>query len=372
MVFSLAIICGFLYLYRGLKSEGKTEKIILIGFGYLFFSMALDRIIIYFRDFFIIGYYEGHIFMGDFSNTEAMYDVIQQIGHLVTLSGYMLTIFCFETTLKRTKYVLTIIDAVVIFLIIFVDKDIFYYAAGLWGLFFNFYFFMLLKESSKEYQTVFSLIATGIMFIAFGNSMGSSGVRRLDIFPLIIPPISVMGGFIVSILPMILNPKVFSRSRSTLSISLMVGCFTTMLIIICMIGFNPSIDLTTLIGFVVSSTLYIPLFFYLFYLMVKISKSGPSQAVLGGSQELESKTQDILRMFTRPQKVTEEEVSISKEKRTCLVCKGKVGRYNFICNDCGAFYCENCARTLTDLENACWVCETPFDESKPVKLKTPL
>jgi len=39
----------------------------------------------------------------------------------------------------------------------------------------------------------------------------------------------------------------------------------------------------------------------------------------------------------------------------------------FICKDCGAFYCEKCTHALINLENACWVCDTPFDKSKPVK-----
>ena len=74
-------------------------------------------------------------------------------------------------------------------------------------------------------------------------------------------------------------------------------------------------------------------------------------------------------MFAKPQKVTEEEVSISKEKKICLVCKGKLARYNiFLCPECNTFYCSKCAHALSDLENACWVCEVPFDESKPVRL----
>jgi len=73
-------------------------------------------------------------------------------------------------------------------------------------------------------------------------------------------------------------------------------------------------------------------------------------------------------MFTKPQKVTEEEVSIAKEKKICLVCKGKVLGHNvFICLGCDTFYCQKCAYALENLENACWVCETPFDESKPSK-----
>ena len=30
------------------------------------------------------------------------------------------------------------------------------------------------------------------------------------------------------------------------------------------------------------------------------------------------------------------------------------------------FYCNNCSESLAELENMCWVCNTPFDKSKPV------
>lgn len=77
---------------------------------------------------------------------------------------------------------------------------------------------------------------------------------------------------------------------------------------------------------------------------------------------------DLFRISKRPDQITEEEVSISKEKKICLVCKGKVEKFNiFICSKCDTFYCENCARTLSGLENACWVCNSPFDESIPSK-----
>jgi hypothetical protein len=34
---------------------------------------------------------------------------------------------------------------------------------------------------------------------------------------------------------------------------------------------------------------------------------------------------------------------------------------------CGAKYCENCARALTDLENVCWARGELIDYSKPKK-----
>ena len=64
--------------------------------------------------------------------------------------------------------------------------------------------------------------------------------------------------------------------------------------------------------------------------------------------------------------VSEEKVTIHKEKKVCLVCRGEVLRYTYIC-ECGAIYCENCARAITDLENVCWVCDVPIDYLKPVK-----
>ncbi|MHA2010172.1 MAG: tetratricopeptide repeat protein [Promethearchaeota archaeon] len=62
--------------------------------------------------------------------------------------------------------------------------------------------------------------------------------------------------------------------------------------------------------------------------------------------------------------VSEEKVSVSKEKKICLVCRGEVLRFLFICL-CGAIYCENCVQALINLENACWVCDMPIDDLKP-------
>ena len=64
--------------------------------------------------------------------------------------------------------------------------------------------------------------------------------------------------------------------------------------------------------------------------------------------------------------IREEKVVISKETKICLVCRGEVFGFSYICK-CGANYCENCARALSNLENVCWFCEVPIDYSKPVK-----
>ena len=78
----------------------------------------------------------------------------------------------------------------------------------------------------------------------------------------------------------------------------------------------------------------------------------------------------LFRLSKRPDGFTEEEVTFHREKKICLVCKGRVAKFNYICPICDALYCMNCAQALTNLENACWVCDSPIDDSKPVELST--
>ena len=76
----------------------------------------------------------------------------------------------------------------------------------------------------------------------------------------------------------------------------------------------------------------------------------------------------LFRLTKRPDTITEEEVTFHREKKICLVCKSRVEKFNYICPKCDALYCMNCAQALTDLENVCWVCDSPIDDSKPTKV----
>lgn len=74
--------------------------------------------------------------------------------------------------------------------------------------------------------------------------------------------------------------------------------------------------------------------------------------------------------ITRPENLTDEDVAFYREQTVCLVCKNTLRGFisNYICPECRALYCENCARTLTILENFCWSCNSPIDKTKPIKL----
>ena len=39
-----------------------------------------------------------------------------------------------------------------------------------------------------------------------------------------------------------------------------------------------------------------------------------------------------------------------------------------MCPECDALYCVKCSNALTDLENECWVYNTPFDETSALQV----
>jgi len=103
----------------------------------------------------------------------------------------------------------------------------------------------------------------------------------------------------------------------------------------------------------------------------KWEKLKEENATLSERLELAQIDEQIERMLqNRSQligQIIEDKVAVHKEKKICMICKGEVLGYIYIC-ECNAIYCENCVQALIDLENACWVCESPIDQSKPVKL----
>jgi len=113
-----------------------------------------------------------------------------------------------------------------------------------------------------------------------------------------------------------------------------------------------------------------PIFYYLGLKEehVKLKETSSEEETASEKSEI-----TLVKVLSRlkPGEITDDEVVFYREQAICLVCKGKVGGFNiFICKKCRALYCGNCARSLIDLENRCWVCDKPFDKSKPSKSHT--
>lgn len=127
-----------------------------------------------------------------------------------------------------------------------------------------------------------------------------------------------------------------------------------------------SVFMTTLPQTYTITTIFIAFSFCFLYLGFREESENVKKAKPKKEIKLES---EIFRIAQyKREDITEEEVSISKEKKICLVCKGNVGEFNvYVCPGCGTFYCAKCARALIELENMCWVCGRQIDKSKPTK-----
>jgi len=102
--------------------------------------------------------------------------------------------------------------------------------------------------------------------------------------------------------------------------------------------------------------------FWLLYLALREEPEKPVKIPLEKEIKVEG---DLFRITKRPDIITEEEVSFHKEKKICLVCKGNAVKFTYICPECDALYCQNCAQALIEIENVCWVCDSQIDDSKP-------
>ena len=114
MAIFILICSGVYYLYRGVHAEKSSEKIMLLGFAGLWFGLSLTRLFFYFSDYYIEGIYSGHVFLGDPNNVNPISEMLIKLGYISWLVGMLLFLLAFEIITKRMKYVLSIINIVLI------------------------------------------------------------------------------------------------------------------------------------------------------------------------------------------------------------------------------------------------------------------
>jgi hypothetical protein len=343
------------------------EKNLLLGFGFLlFFGMALTHIFLYIGTLLIPGWYTGHAYYVNFDENLPLGGV-ENIYLLASLFlnyiGSMFFILMFERAIKTTKYIFGSIALILTSIsLIIIEFSIISTGFNLYVM--TFIIFWLSIKSSKKLQLA-------AIFLIIGSSFGNLAiVIRIPIYVLGIHPsfplilILISGLFVF--FPFFVNIETIKEYKLILLwIFLIVVEFFIIVISVYIIFHLP-------ILFALELILCVPLFLIwcilAIYKIYKIATEKPSK-YLDATKESVEKRQDIIKAFVKPKRVTEEEVSFSKEKKICLVCKGKLERKMYMCPDCSTFYCNKCSDTLSNLENACWVCETPFDKSKPVKLE---
>ena len=358
-------ICGLLYTYRGRQKENIKEKLPLIGFSCFYICFGIGRIFLYLSDLQINGIFQNGTFIGDVNDYGPIYEILFRCFLVSSGMGFVLLYFMVEKSVFPTKYLITTITVVITISQIVLPFE---FALVIEALSWNFKIiitvFILYKFTrwaQLEFKAIGLFLLISITLLVNGVILNYTPNKELISIPLFIDPLFVIIGVFVAMIPLLINPSRLPQNRiywvgfSIFNITSFIG----------FIFMAFPILFTELFIFNIANELFI--LFLLIYMNYRLLKDVKSLSVTLKTLEFRKEKPDVFKALTKPQKLTEEEVSISKEKKICLVCKGKVGGFNFICYECGSFYCEICVKVMINLENACWFCNTPIDPSKPSK-----
>jgi len=356
------VFCGCLYIYKALKSEGETDKLLLLGFGAVLIGNGFIVFFAKINDLTLPGTFSNGTFYGNYNVLEPINGFLMAIGNVSSWCGYALFVFSLEKVIRKSKFLSTAIIVLNIILVLVVPIDLkliivrisYYYNAVIVVLF----LYYITINSDINIKSISTFLLFGISFFTFGISLLGFDIKSSNI-PLIILPLFLIAGAFLVTLPLMIPPRILSKVVSLWYGYIFIYLIFSILMILIYIYFiyyhayYQIYSLIVVISFIILNL-------YLNYRIIKdIKADTPSKTPLP----------DLLKTFLKPQKLTEEEVSISKEKKVCLVCKNKVGGINFICKNCETFYCQKCYNALKDHENLCWACNSTLDTSKPVKLE---
>ncbi len=312
------------------------------------------------------------IYGGVYENNYA-FSVFYTIGFYSWFVGVLIFIILFEKIhqtffnkeeLKKPKYIMTIsnIAFMIIAGFIYELRNILF-LIDVWiiiGI-----LFWLSIQASKELQVVSILIIIGANISLFGAQIRV--IKHIVNISPVVPPMLMIIGSITMISPFFIDIEKLLEKKPLFHWKILIISHSILLFLAGSTLFFIKIPLYLTIYNVLQN---FPVFSLLigFAIVQKHKKEELTSKKPGLLKHREKEGLEYLfRGFTKPKHLTEDEVSVAKEKRICLVCKNKLTRNIYICPDCGAFYCAKCCATLAKLENACWVCGSRFDESQPIK-----
>jgi len=286
--------------------------LLMYGFASFWFSIALARTFFYFSDYFLEGTYTG--------NLNTIFETFDIVNY--TFLYFYLYIFIYM--------LINVISLSLIFI-----------------------WFSI--KSKQEFQALSSVMAIGFTMLLIGWVFEAMIIKSLNIIHPAIPPILVIGGAIIAISPLITNLEFFSKGFTNWFVLTSIICILVFLGLISFTNIPPFA--LSLVIILISSFVFIMVIIYIVISIVKRVRT-PESLELKKSEELK----DFLKIFSKPQAFTKEEINFYIEKKICLVCKSKISRLNYVCPGCEVLYCVRCSEALINLENACWVCETPLNK----------
>jgi len=356
----LLLLTSIRYFGLAKKKENPNEQIIVISFSRMFIGFTVYSILLNLSFLFLESNYENFIFWGDVRNPLLIeYIWLTKLSMISYFGGLSIFFYAYEKVVSRRKHMMTLITIIVVLMILLLPHEFVFFQFhtlifAIMALIYLHTLFNLMKWSQKQLRAATSFIILGSWFLGSFLGYMSPAYMQLGVTPILVFPTFFIIGILLFIAPTIFKPEFFSRKIKY--------WYFFSLIIIC-------IQFVSLIYTIIESGIGVYMLSPLILIIFFIIECGFLIRFLKNEETISEKEDiGVLGIFTRPEKITEEEISVSQEKKICLTCKGKLKRTIYMCPGCNTFYCQKCVLTLSDLENTCWVCDTVLDEQKPVKL----
>ena len=337
--------------------DNLLEKSINKAYAYIFLFFTSSFIFLCLSFFFLETTYINYAYWGNFNNFNIIYEWLIKCYHINFWGAFIPYFFSIAKVFNyKIRFFSFFHLLFIILIVIFPYRVLINFMPLLFGVTTVLYLhslFMLMNYSRKDIISTF-IIIIGTLLMGASSFFEIPSIKQTGtMFSIMLPFFWIVGTFICFI-PTIVKPYYFSNKMIY-----WYSCNTIYIIFMFTLPIYLIIS-QKLIEFKILAVIFLSFFLIEEFNVINMIKK-EKHIVLKEEPKISG-------IFTKSDKITEEEVSISKEKKICIVCKGKIAGYNFMCLKCGAFYCEKCTRTLIEMENACWVCETPFDKSLPLKL----
>lgn len=363
LLFSLYIFLnisgGTKYALNAKNTKNRDEKNLLLGFAALGIFNGIAQVLYFISQFYHKGVFIEGLFIGNPDDSLSPSHEWIFIGHIFFCLMFFLFTIQFERVFNQTRKILSTIivfsslGALITFWNAPINWNAFYLFMLLVMLLFYISIIKLLLNSNIEMQNLSFFILAGFALSMLATIFVQPSVVETGLIPPEIKATIQVISVVLIIVPAFIDiEKIIKTNPSLIFIVFFLSIFSALIFTIYGVIVIGSAQI---IGVIMCS---------IFIIMGVIRYRNSKSASVNKTIEHKG----ILQAFSRPQKLTEDEVSISKEKKICLVCKGRVLGITLICRECEAFYCEKCFRALSDLENACWACDTALDESKPLKI----
>ncbi len=317
MAIIILFVCSLLYLSQGRKKETAHEKTLMYGFACFWFSIALIRAFFYFSDYFLEGTYTG-----DLSVIILTFDI----------TSYILLYF---------------------YLYLFIYVFISIISVNLMFIWFSI-------KSKKEFQAISSVVTIGFTVIMIGWAFETIIIKELNLISPVLPPIFVIVGVIIAVLPLIINLEFFSKGLAN---------WLVLISIIFILVFFGLTVFTNLPLFVISQVIiwistFVLVLVIIYIISYLVKRARTPETFL---EDKKAELKEFIRIITKPLDFSMKEIKFYRDRGLCLVCKNKISGLTYVCPNCDAWYCIKCSKALTELENVCWGCEKPINLFKLLK-----